>query len=253
MALTAPVKAGIQKLANAFGYQIQRLDAPPPPHRLETDPGYARIISAVRPYTLTSCERIGAFVDAMRHVSAAGIPGAIVECGVWRGGSMMAAALALIEADDIRDLYLFDTYAGMTAPTEHDVDVGGEVAGQRFAASAADGHNEWCFASFDDVRANLLSTGYPENRCHFIKGDVLETIPYAGLDDIAVLRLDTDWYESTLHELTHLHPMLRQGGLLIVDDYGHWQGCRKAVDEYFEGRPPFLFTIDYTGRMAVRT
>ncbi len=246
------LKAGVQRLANACGYQIQRLDAPPPPHRLEEDPSYAPIIAAVRPYTLTSCERIGAFVDAIRYVSKAGIPGAVVECGVWRGGSMMAAALTLLEVGDIRDLYLFDTFAGMTQPTEHDIEVGGEVAGRRFAASAAGDHNEWCYATLDEVRANLLSTGYPGDRCHLIDGDVLATVPHDGLDDIAVLRLDTDWYESTLHELRHLHPKLRQGGLLIVDDYGHWQGCRKAVDEYFEGRPPFLFSIDYTARMAVR-
>jgi O-methyltransferase len=104
----------------------------------------------------------------------------------------------------------------------------------------------------EDVRRNLLSTGYPEEKCHFIKGDVLKTIPHEAIDEIAILRLDTDWYESTRHELQHLYPKLTRGGVLIVDDYGHWQGCRKAVDEYFTGRPPFMFAIDYTARMSIR-
>jgi hypothetical protein len=246
------LKSGVQRMANALGYRLERLDAPPPPHRLEGDPAYAGIIARVKPFTMTSCERIGSLVDAVRHISQSGIPGAIVECGVWRGGSMMAAALALQEAGDLRDLYLFDTYAGMTEPTEHDVDHRGGAAGDLYRETLADDHSQWCFASLEDVTTNLTSTAYPPQKCHFIKGDVLETIPAAAPDQIAILRLDTDWYESTRHELTHLFPRLAPGGILIVDDYGHWNGCRQAVDEYFGERPPFMFAIDYTGRAMVK-
>jgi len=252
MRLGAVVKAGVQRAANAFGYKIERISAAREPHRLEVDPRYAPIISAVKPFTLTSCERVGALVDAVRHISKANICGAIVECGVWRGGSMMAAALALLETGDLRDLYLFDTFAGMTAPTADDLDHRSVAAEQRFKESMSGDHNEWCYANLDDVRGNLLSTGYPEDKCHFIKGDVMETIPLQEINEIAILRLDTDWYESTRHELQHLYPKLTRGGVLIIDDYGHWQGCRKAVDEYFMGQPPFLFAIDYTGRMTIR-
>jgi O-methyltransferase len=246
------IKSAIQKTSNLFGYEIVSRNRPPPPHYLMSDPRYKEIISAVQPFTMTSCERIAAIVDAARYISRRGIPGAIVECGVWRGGSMMAAALALLEMKDDRDLYLFDTFAGMTAPTQHDIDFTGAAAEPHFAASAADDHNEWCYASIEDVRRNLLSTGYPEAKCHFIMGDVLTTIPFEELNQIAVLRLDTDWYESTLHELHHLYPKLTRGGLLIIDDYGHWQGCHKAVEEYFMSRPPFMFAIDYTARMTIR-
>ncbi|HXQ17183.1 MAG TPA: TylF/MycF/NovP-related O-methyltransferase [Caulobacteraceae bacterium] len=252
MALTPPLKSGLRKAARALGYSIQRLDAEPPPHPLEREAGYAGILSRVAPFTMTSPERIGALVDAVRYATAANIPGAIVECGVWRGGSMMAAALALLETGDIRDLYLFDTFAGMTAPTADDVDHAGLDAAGPYADSMADDHNEWCYASLEDVRRNLLSTGYPAENCHFVQGDVLQTIPIDDMPDIAVLRLDTDWYESTRHELTHLYPRLSKSGVLIIDDYGHWQGCRKAVDEYFSKQPLFMFRIDYTGRMAVR-
>lgn len=250
--LAGAVKARIQKVANALGYQISRVSASVEPHRLRVDPCYEPIMRAVEPFTLTSPERIGALIDAVRHISKASIPGAIVECGVWRGGSMMASALTLLEANDIRDLYLFDTFAGMTAPTEHDVDHSGLSAETQFVESKAGDHNEWCYATLDDVRRNLASTGYPADRCHFIKGDVLDTLPFSEITDIAILRLDTDWYESTRHELQHLYPKVVRGGILIIDDYGHWQGCRKAVDEYFADQPPFFFQVDYTGRMTIR-
>jgi hypothetical protein len=246
------LKSGVQRVINALGYKVERLDAPPPPHRLELDPAYADIIARVKPFTMTSNERISSLVDAVRHVSQTGLPGAIVECGVWRGGSMMAAALALLEAGDPRELYLFDTFAGMTEPTERDFDLRGGAAEGLYRETLADDHSEWCYASIEDVTANLLSTGYPSEKCHFVKGDVLETIPAGAPDPIAILRLDTDWYESTHHELTHLFPRLQPGGILIVDDYGHWNGCRQAVDEYFGDAPPFMFQIDYTGRATVK-
>jgi len=88
---------------------------------------------------------------------------------------------------------------------------------------------------------------------HFIKGRVEETIPNAAPEQIALLRLDTDWYESTRHELIHLFPRLTHGGVLIIDDYGYWQGARKAVDEYIEENKLsiLLARIDSTARMAV--
>ncbi|HLY58954.1 MAG TPA: TylF/MycF/NovP-related O-methyltransferase [Stellaceae bacterium] len=250
--MIGPLKSAIRRGAGALGYSIRRTDTEPTKHSLELDSNYADILARVTPFTMTSAERISALVDAVRYLSAAKIPGAVVECGVWRGGSMMAAALALLEAGDLRDLYLFDTFAGMTAPTAEDVDHVGEAAAGLYAASVADDHNAWCYASLEDVRRNLLSTGYPEDKCHFVQGDVLDTVPLAEMPAIALLRLDTDWYESTRHELTHFYPRLAKSGVLIIDDYGHWQGCRKAVDEYFADHPPFLFRIDYTGRMAVR-
>jgi hypothetical protein len=246
------IRAGVQHAFNALGYRLERLDAPKAPHRLELDPTYAGIIAREKPYTLTSCERIASFVDAVRYVMNSGISGAIVECGVWRGGSMMAAASALLERAEHRDLYLFDTFAGMTAPTERDLDYRGAPAEDTYRKSLAGDHSEWCHATLEDVSANLLSTGYPAEKCHFVKGDVLQTIPGGAPAEIAVLRLDTDWYESTRHELEHLFPRLKPGGILIVDDYGHWDGCRQAVDEYFAQQRPFMFSIDYTGRALVK-
>ena len=109
----------------------------------------------------------------------------------------------------------------------------------------------------DDDRENeqnVFSTGYPKERIHFIKGKVEETLPKHAPGKIALLRLDTDWYESTAHEMTHLYPRLSENGVLIIDDYGHWQGARQAVDEYFARQEfrPLLTRMDYSARMLVK-
>ena len=216
----------------------------------------AEIIRAVRPYTMTSHERVFSLIEAVRYVAGAGIPGSFVECGVWRGGSMMAAALTLRERSNTdRELYLFDTFEGMSAPSEHDVAIDGKSAAALLQAprsTAAD--SAWCYATLPDVQAALERTGYPEGRIHYVQGRVEDTLPERAPRPIALLRLDTDWYESTRHELEHLWPLLSPGGVLIVDDYGHWDGARRAVDEYFDSsaEPVLLSRIDYTGRLAIK-
>jgi hypothetical protein len=210
---------------------------------------------------MTGAPRLIALVDSVRYCVSRGIEGAFAECGVWRGGSVLAMILTLqdLGATD-RDIYLYDTFEGMTAPSEHDVSPldppaletwrEAQERGERAWGSMfdADGFNE------ESVRQTVLSAGYPEERIHFVRGPVEETIPGTVADRLALLRLDTDWYESTRHELEHLYPRLADGGVLIVDDYGHWEGARRAVDEYFttQAAPLLLNRIDYTGRVAVK-
>src|SRR4051794_27684557 len=221
-------------------------------------PELEQTIRRVRRHTMTSPRRIAALCDGVEHLVRTEVPGAIVECGVWKGGSMMAAALTLLRLGAAgRDLYLFDTFAGMPPPTSEDV------------FSACDGYspmrhwkrrrrteteNAWHYVPAEEVRAAVLSTGYPAECVHLVEGRVEETLPAAAPDAVALLRLDTDWYESTRHELEHLYPLLSPGGVLILDDYGHYEGARRAVDEYFEahGGRPLLTRVDYTGRVGVR-
>jgi len=170
---------------------------------------------------------------------------------------MMAVALTLqsLNLRD-RDLHLFDTFEGMPKPQELDVDMRGNSALAAFAETQLEGDtSDFCRATLPDVQAAMASTGYDPERVHFHKGKVEVTIPSAAPGQIALLRLDTDWYESTRHELEHLYPRLSPGGILIIDDYGHWRGARKAVDEYIEkcALSLFLSRIDYTGRIAVKT
>src|SRR5262249_10159363 len=150
-------------------------------------------------------------------------------------------------------LYLYDTFEGMTKPTELDKSYDGAAASDQLK-SVPERTGVWCYAQLDEVRANLLSTSYPTEHLHFIRGRVEDTIPTQVPPQIALLRLDTDWYESTRHELEHLYPLLSHGGVIIIDDYGHWQGAKKATDEFFNAmRTPILFNrLDYTGRIAVK-
>jgi O-methyltransferase len=208
----------------------------------------------VGPYTMTTPPRVYALVRAVEYVVARGVPGAIVECGVWRGGSMMAAALTLLRLGaPERELYLYDTFAGMPPPSDVDTTRSGERADDLLAEADDDSHI-WAIASLADVREAVLSTGYPEQSIHFVEGLVEETVPATAPEEIAFLRLDTDWYSSTRHELEHLYTRLAPGGVLILDDYGHWQGARRAVDEYLtaNGISLLLNRVDGTARIAVK-
>jgi O-methyltransferase len=217
-------------------------------------PDFRKAVSIARPLSLATNHRLASTVDAVRYVTANSIAGAIVECGVWRGGNMVAAALSLLALEDFsRELFLYDTYEGMSAPTTSDIDWQGILAADLLEMESK-GTGVWLRVSLEDVRANLKATGYPLAQIHFVKGTVEETIPKVLPGEVAVLRLDTDWYESTRHELVHLFPLLKPGGVLIIDDYGHWQGARVAVDEYLQeqGIKPLLSRIDYTCRMMVK-
>jgi O-methyltransferase len=246
------IKAGIGKL----GYDMVRRSASRDPVEsfVDLSEDERAILRQVQPYTMTSLDRLAAVINAVKHITLRRVPGDIAECGVWRGGSMMAAALTLrMLGDTNRKLYLYDTFEGMSAPTRPDQSFDGNDAAD-LLGQAPSQTGIWCYADLDDVKRNLLSTGYPNENIVFVKGKVEDTIPGQMPPALSLLRLDTDWYESTKHELTHLYPILSSSGVLIIDDYGHWQGARKAVDEYFKERtePIYLHRIDYTGREAIK-
>jgi len=222
-------------------------------------PAFAEIWAQARPYTMTSAERGFALYQAVNAVLDNDIPGAIVECGVWRGGSAMIAALALKRRGARRPIVLFDTFAGMTEPGTHDVDLHGVPAADLMAGSRGARVAEMVKADspVEEVRAALASTGYDMRMIRLVEGDVRNTLRRTSTQRIALLRLDTDFYDSTLAELTELWPRLSRGGIFIVDDYGHWQGARQAFEEYFETgshgyRRPLLWRIDYTGHGGVK-
>jgi O-methyltransferase len=210
---------------------------------------------------MTGVARLQAVVDAVRYCVARELRGGFAECGVWRGGSVLAMILTLQDLGrDDRDIHLYDTFEGMTEPTERDVSPIDPPALETWREAEARESRAWP-ELFDrerfnegQVRETLLATGYPAKRLHLVKGPVEQTLPRHAPERLAMLRLDTDWYESTLHELRHLYPRLVDGGVLILDDYGHWEGARRAVDEYFDasGEPLLLNRIDYTGRIAVK-
>ena len=215
------------------------------------------IYNAVKKFTITSPEMVNALVEAVKYVVRNEIGGAMVECGVWRGGSVMAMALVLKQlVDESRDIYLYDTFSGMPAPTNVDKPISGPIAQEQFSKTkvSADSSN-WLLSPLEEVKENVFSTGYPKKKFHFIKGKVEDTIPENLPKEIALLRLDTDFYESTKHGLTHLFPRLKSNGVIIIDDYGYWEGARRAVDEYIKENHIciFLNRISYKGRIAIKT
>ena len=253
----------LRKLAYRFGYDIAvrklpQLDTLRRELKVPRDmgPDFIALYEKAAPFTMTSVERMYALHTAVRHVVARDIPGDFVECGVWRGGSAMMIAMTLAEMGaSSRRLHLFDTFAGMTRP--EDVDRRGKDGSEtvsRWELFQREDHNEWAYAPLDEVKTNMATTGHPAESIVYVEGEVEKTLPAQAPGAIALLRLDTDWYRSTHHELTCLYPHLAPSGVLIIDDYGSFEGAKKAVDDYFAaaGGGPFLHRIDTAGRLAVR-
>ncbi len=239
------------RLLRPLGYRLRPLE---PTHRESFGKDADAVIDSVRTFTMTTPARIAALHDAVRYVVRRSVKGALVECGVWRGGSSMAMALALMAEGVSRDIYLFDTFSGMPPPSDVDRNSLGESAKEVLLHSDPDRSLVWAKAGLEEVEQNMRSTGYDIDKVHFVSGMVEDTVPSQAPDHIAVLRLDTDWYQSTKHELLHLYPRLAPGGVLIIDDYGDWEGARRAVDEHLASLdvPLYLHRIDATGRLLVK-
>ena len=247
-----------------LGGEIARLQGqgygviPPDQFRIDIEPEFLAHWERVSPYTMTSLERGYALYQAVGHVCDRHIPGDFVECGVWRGGSCMLIALVLLARGETeRRIYLYDTFSGMTEPSAEDrIAWNGRSVREKWEADREGrGHyfTGWAVGA-DEVRENLRSIGWPEGRTCLVEGDVATTLNEVVPQSVAVLRLDTDWYASTARELEVLYPRLERGGVLLIDDYGHFKGARKAVDDYFRdpARSILLSRVDYTGRMGVK-
>lgn len=242
--------SGLQRLSSRLGFHLERARNDKGTFDIEQDADFMRLAARARPYTLTSLERMYALYEAVQSVSARRLPGAIVECGVWKGGSMSLVAETLVAAGDVeRELYLYDTFEGMTAPDERDTDIDGRRALDRMEELQSQGLR-WGAEPMEPVIELMRGTGYPMDRVKFVKGDVLDTLDQVRPGAIALLRLDTDWYQSTKKELEVLAPLVSKGGFIIFDDYGHYRGARQAVDEYLgPSRAHHLYRIDYSARM----
>jgi O-methyltransferase len=203
-------------------------------------------------------EAIAQLSRAIEYLENHGIEGDFVECGVYRGGSiicMIRTLQALQRAD--RDIWLYDTFEGMPKPEPIDRFYNSRDQ-DRFPQwdqiKRENGGSTWAWGPIDIVRHHVGQTGYNQERLHYIKGLVEETIPYEIPDQIALLRLDTDFYASTKHEFVHLYPRVVSGGVVIIDDYGAFEGSRKATDEYLRdnGIKVLLSRIDEHVRMFVK-
>ena len=251
--LIVKLKSSLAKLISFFGYEIRPIvpEVRPVEYKKEDELIWKRVKSE----TMTSFLNFWFLLKSIDYLVENKIQGSFVECGVWRGGSAMAMAMRLVQHNSLLvDIYLFDTYSGMVAPSNFDVEAHSGEAASVLMKKAAPDSFVTAYAPLDLVKSNMDHTSYPKNKVHYIEGDVLETLTNVNVQDISLLRLDTDWYESTLAELNHLVPRLVKGGICIIDDYGHWEGSRKAVDEFFRNSDfkPLMFHVDYTCRAFIR-
>jgi hypothetical protein len=209
--------------------------------------------------SMTSENNLATTALACKYILESNIEGDFMECGVWRGGHSIIAASLLKNSD--KKIYLLDTYSGMAKPDARDIRItDGQSAEAIFEARriGADS-SDWCLASLEEVKQNIKNFGLDDmihkNQTIFITGKAEDVLidPATNLPKkISCLRLDTDWYKSTKVELEILWPRITLGGVLIIDDYGHWDGCMRAVNEYFDGARLFMAPIDGSARVAVK-
>lgn len=249
-------KSLIQKSLGVFGYEITKTMPPAPIELSDED---VQLVEYVIKCELSMVSPQGLFstLSASKYVAENNIPGDFVECGVWRGGNAIIAAEIFKRYKVDKKVYLFDTFQGMTEPTVDDVSVQeNKPAMIQYLKSQRETHNEWCFASLPEVRGNFQARGLLSGDITFIEGPVEQTLKITENlpERISLLRLDTDWYESTRLELEVLYPLLVPGGFLVIDDYGFWSGSRKATDEFFAGSTsrPYFHPIDDQRRIAVK-
>lgn len=265
MDLLRQVKVGLNSGLRVLGYQMTKFEAAPPEATSQSvaapsdfSAEESALWERVSPHTMVSPERIATLSQAIEYIIKKNIPGDMVECGCWKGGSSLAMLLTLLRLGVTdRDVYVYDAFEeGWPKALEVDVAADGRSAHQMYLDAMAEGLTlEDIHASHKKVKDLLLSAGYPVERIHITQGFVEATIPATIPKSIALLRLDTDWYESTKHELEHLYPRLSKRGVLIMDDYGCWQGAQKATDEYVEenGLCMFLQRVDSGGcRMGIK-
>ena len=237
----------IIKFMQSVGYTLAKSDP-----IMENDSTFKKIYSKCVKNTMTTKAAMYELYKAVEYIVKSKINGDLVECGVWKGGSAMLIALTLIELKETnRGIYLYDTFEGMSEPTKADYPLSDtsidakSILKKRKIVRA--------ISPLDEVKSNMALTNYPTERIHFVRGKVEDSIPGTTPSEIALLRLDTDWYESTLHELIHLYPLLTKKGVLILDDYGYWAGHKKAVDEYFDKKIIHLVGISSGVRIGVKT
>lgn len=200
--------------------------------------GMVRLIHRVRNHTGLSVPRLVALYKLSGEIDRLSVPGNIIECGVRNGGSSAVMASVTNKSKQGRDIWLFDSFEGLPEPTPED----GSKALTEY-------HEGKCLGSVDTVKEILNQLHIPENRVHIVKGWFEETFPSVKINEVALLHIDADWYESVKLCLEKFYDSVPPGGFIVLDDYGHWEGCRRATDEFLKQRSLDikLVKVDYTG------
>ena len=211
-----------------------------------------KLIENCLQYSMTNVERMWSLIQSFHHIRQESLKGDFVECGVWKGGNIILLKKLIQKFNLKKNIYGFDTFEGMVEPSFYDVNYNNKSAKKMF-----DEHVEkkigFAMCSLEDVKKNIKKNTNIDN-IFLIKGKVENTLRNKQKlpKKISILRLDTDFYESTKIELEVLFPRLVKGGVLIIDDYGFWKGAKKAVDEYFCDYRQFFHYIDHSCRLLIK-
>lgn len=246
-----------QSALGRYGYSLQRLDVTSGESQWGLSDADRMIVKTASRFSMVGPHRMSALVASVEYCVREGIEGDFVECGVWRGGSALAIALKLEQMGVTdRQLWLYDTFQGMTTPGELDVEHASGTPAETLmrTTEVGNGENVWAYANIEDVRCTLQYTNYPLDGFTFVVGDVSSTLRSQMPNKICLLRLDTDFYESTKIELETLYSKVLSRGVVFIDDYGHWRGARAAVDEFLAAvsPTPLLVPLDYSGRLLIK-
>jgi O-methyltransferase len=195
---------------------------------------YERILRASMPHTMAPEAAVRFSAEEALNVIDRAVTGSIVECGVWRGGCSIAMLLAQREQFGAvkRKAYLLDSFEGLPPATDRD----GPLALAWQADSEGPMFFDNCRASLPEVQTTLRNLQIPAGSYELIQGWFDQTVPALAerlhSERIALLRLDADWYASTMVCLDHLVPIVSDGGVVLLDDYYAWDGCARAVHDF---------------------
>ena len=249
----------IKNFLNKFNFKIEHANSwyKRNEHRIaEISNDELKILKEITNLSMSTPANHWAIIQSLKHIKENDIKGDIVECGVWRGGNLILFKKIIDTLNLEKKIFAFDTFQGMPMPSKEDFDLKDIDAGKIYQ-NYKNKDLKWCFSDIDEVKNNISKFFEDYNKSfNFIKGKVEETLMYENNlpNKISLLRLDTDFYESTKKELEILYPRLNKGGVLIIDDYGHWKGSKKAVDEYFNIEKDFFWfhRIDYASRLLIK-
>jgi len=252
--MTETLKKLIKKILKYFNLSLSRIDIKKN-LPVETEKKIIKFINISNQFSMTGHQRMYLLSQAVLNAKNKRLEGDFVECGIWKGGNILLYKLLNDFYDLKKTIFAYDTFDGMTTPDKNDIDFQGNLAYNEIIANKKinDKNNIHCFSSISSVQKNILKYSNLKN-IKFIIGPVEKTLlSKENLPKkISILRLDTDWYASTKIELEILYPKLVNGGVLIIDDYGHWQGCRKATDEFFFNKKKWLHVVDKTCRYLIK-
>jgi len=251
------MKKIIKLFLNKIGYNVSKINELENKIPIEASNFEINLINQVKEFSMCDYKNLYLSTQVAKYVKEKNIEGDVVECGVWKGGNLMIFNSLIKFYEMKKQIFAYDTFEGMTKPSNIDLDFKGNLANDLLAKTKVYSNNNdniWCYSTLDNVKNNIKKITGEISNINFIKGDVLETldIKINLPKKISILRLDTDFYESTKKELQVLFPLLQNGGILIIDDYGYWSGAKKAVDEYFENKYYFKHVINCSCRMIIK-